>query len=88
MGFLNRKKSFIPTKVKEVRAMRPLIGADNQYEARMRIELEDGQKLDLIFDTRQMKILGVNAYQVCDMLGIQVSNPIAEKAAIWWGMGN
>lgn len=87
MGFLDRKKSFIPTKVEEVRAMRPLVGEDNQYEARMRIKLADGQKLDLIFDTRQMKILGVNTYMVCDMLGIQVNNPIADKAATWWGMG-
>lgn len=89
MGFLTRKKRFTPTKVAEVRAMRPSTNPEGtQYEARLRISLEDGQDLDLIFDMHQLKILSVNAYQVAKMMNIEVTNPIAEKAAIWWGMGN
>ena len=43
--------------------MRPGITADGkEYEVRFRIELEDEQKLDLILDIKQLKILAINSY--------------------------
>lgn len=87
MGFLNRHKKFTPVRVKEVRAIRPVSDLENdEYRADMRIVLEDGQMLDLQMDIKQLKILAINSFQVAKMFNIEVSNPIADKAATWWGM--
>ena len=88
MGFLNRKKTFTEANVASLEGLRPYVnGEKDRFEARLRVVLDDGQRLDLVMDVPQLVKLAAQAVTIAQTYGVDIIDRTSERAVKFWGMG-